>query len=116
MEHPVPAPPAGPSLVVRVQPSGFLVGGVASDSAAVTAAVRAHVRTYPDGSIAFSTSRDALYIDYVRALNAIKATYEAEWDDFSLREFGAHFSELSESERRTVRESVPLRITLAEPD
>ena len=116
MEYSVPAPPAEPILVVRVQPNGFLVGSTASDSAAVTAAVRAHVRTYPDGSIAFTTSRDALYIDYVRALNAIKAAYEAEWDDFSLREFGAHFSELSESERKTVREAVPLRITLAEPD
>ncbi len=52
----------GPSLGIHVSAEGpTLVAGAASDSATVSDAACAHVRSHPDGVVAFTSAGAALY-------------------------------------------------------
>ena len=118
MPAPSEVPPVtGPVVAVRVHADGSAtLDGAASDSSEVVAAIRCHIRAHPDGGVAFSASRDAPYARYIYFLDAIKAAYLTERDAVAVREFGAPYAELGDAEQASIRELVPIRISLAEPE
>ena len=118
MPYPSEVPPVeGPVIPVRVLADGSAsVDGVAADSAEVVAAVLKHIRAHPDGGLYFSTAREASYAQYIHFLDAIKEAYLIERDAVAVRDFGAPYEELGDSEREAVQKRVPIRISLAEPD
>ncbi|MEM1116265.1 MAG: biopolymer transporter ExbD [Bacteroidota bacterium] len=110
-------PVAGPTLAIEVHATGAAsVNGVTADSTAISTAIREHIRTHPDGVVAFDTERGVSYRRYLEALDTIKDAFTAERDKVARTEFGLPYSGLKEPERSVVHDRVPLRISLAEPD
>lgn len=110
-------PVTGPVVAVRVHTDGSAtLDGTVSDSSEVLTAIRTRVRADPDGGIAFSASRDAPYARHIYFLDAIEVAYLTERDAIAVGEFGAPYADLSDAEREAVRELVPIRISLAEPE
>ena len=118
MQAPSEVPPVtGPVVAVRVYADGSAtLDGAASDSSKVVAAIRSHVRAHPDGGVAFSASPDAPYARYIHFLDAIKTAYLTERDAVAVCEFGEPYADLSDAEQEAIRELVPIRIALAEPE
>lgn len=111
------SPVTGPVVAVRVHADGSAtLDGTASDSSEVATAIRSHIRAHPDGGVAFSASRDAPYARYIHFLDAIKAAYLTERDAVAVRQFGEPYADLSDAEQEAIRELVPIRISLAEPE
>ena len=53
---------------------------------------------------------------YLSVHNELKAAYNVMWNEESMKVFGRNYEELSNEDRRVIREKYPYRISEAEPE
>jgi len=53
---------------------------------------------------------------YISVHNELKAAYTVMWNEEAMKQYGRNYEELTNEERRTVREIYPYRISEAEPE
>lgn len=66
--------------------------------------------------VSVKTDRNTPYKVYIETLDQIKMAYSTLREEFSMREYGEQLKSLTREQLETVREKVPQRISIAEPE
>lgn len=66
--------------------------------------------------VSVKTDRNTPYRVYIETLDQIKMAYSTLREEFSMEEFGVQLKNLTREQLETVREKVPQRISIAEPE
>jgi len=66
--------------------------------------------------VSLKNDNGTTYEMYLSVHNELKAAYNIMWDEMSNQRFGKKYEELSNEDRRVIREKYPYRISEAEPE
>lgn len=66
--------------------------------------------------VSLKTDRKTNYNVYIQALDQIKMAFFEVRDEYSNSRFGNKFKDLEEDEQKTIKDAVPIIISLAEPE
>lgn len=71
----------------------------------------------PDEAVvSLKNDNGTTYEMYLSVHNELKAAYNVMWNEEAMKQYGRNYEELTNEERRTVREIYPYRISEAEPE
>lgn len=65
--------------------------------------------------IALQNDRGTSYETYLVVYNELKAAYRELWEDAAMQRFGRQYNELASDQQRSIRRTIPLVISEAEP-
>jgi biopolymer transport protein ExbD len=66
--------------------------------------------------VSLKTDRKTVYNAYIQALDQIKMAYFEVRDEYSNSRFGVKFKDVNEEAQKTVKDAIPIIISLAEPE
>ncbi|MEL7161985.1 MAG: biopolymer transporter ExbD [Bacteroidota bacterium] len=72
-------------------------------------------RTPKQAVVSLKHDRGTNYERYLQVYDALKAGYRSLWDDVANQRFGRLYADLNGAEQKSIRESVPMIISEAEP-
>jgi biopolymer transport protein ExbD len=66
--------------------------------------------------VSLKTDRKTKYGTYIQVLDQVKRSFSESRDEYAISKYGKKFSKLDEEEQKTVKEAVPVIISIAEPE
>lgn len=78
--------------------------------------IKNKIKQNPKLIVSIKTDRETSYSRYIEVLDELKLAYNDLREEYSLRQFGKSFKDLTKEQQEEVKKEVPIRISIAEPE
>ncbi len=77
--------------------------------------IKNKIKQNPKLIISIKTDRETNYSKYIEVLDELKLAYNDLREEYSLKQFGKSFKDLTKEQQEEVKKEIPIRISIAEP-